>query len=180
MLEKEIETWEVTIKNDNNNLTNTILTAVLFIANCLLSQKAVLLPWVCQMFLEAYGVQQGEDVRSVYIEERERKIKFSSWWLLDHLIVHLHPHMMHKCVHMRFGTVLYRRGAVLLVALSWALSSSQLVPSFEPSKQQHHTSQNNHPNTQITLKGASNIINDFIHEEINKLSPHFSSVSMTV
>jgi len=45
---------------------------VLFVANSLLSQKAVLLPWVCQMFLEAYGVQQGEEVRSVYIEEREK------------------------------------------------------------------------------------------------------------
>jgi len=65
--------------------------------------------------------------------------------------------MMHKCVHMRFGTVLYRRGVDLLVALSWALSSSQLVPSFEPSnqQQQHHTSQNNHPNTETTLKEAS-------------------------
>ena len=171
MLEKEIETWEDTIKNDNDNLTNAILTAVLFVANSLLSQKAVLLPWVCQVFLEAYGVQQGEDVRSVYIEERERKIQFSSRWLLDHLIVHLHPYMMHKCVHMRFGTVLYRRGADLLIALSWALSSSQQVPSFEPSKQQHHTLQNNHPNTETILKEASIIINNFIHEEINKLSP---------
>ena len=153
---------------------------MLFIADSLLSQKVVLLPWVCQMFLEAYGVQQGEDVRSVYIEERERKIKFSSWWLLDHLIVHLHPHMMHKCVHMRFGTVLYRRGVDLLVALSWALSSSQLVPSFEPSKQQHHTSQNNHLNTETTLKEASIIINDLSMRRSINYHHHFSSVSMTV
>ena len=43
-----------------------------FLLQCqlLLSQKAALLPWVCQMFLEAYRVQQGKDVRSVYIEEK--------------------------------------------------------------------------------------------------------------
>jgi len=149
---------------------------VLFIADSLLSQKVVLLPWVCQMFLEAYGVQQGEDV----LYRRERKIQFSSRWLLEDLIVHLHSYMMHRCVHMRFGTVLYRRGADLLVSLSWALSSSQLVPSFEPSKQQHHTSQNNHLNTETTLKEASIIINDLSMRRSINYHHHFSSVSMTV
>ena len=171
-LENDIETWEVTIRRHNDDeLTNAIPTSVIFVAQSLLSQKAVLLPWVCQVFLEAYGVQCSEEVKSVYLEEGDRKIQFSSRWLLDHLIVHLHPYMMHKCVHMRFGTVLYRRGVDLLVALSWALSSSQLVPSFEPSKQEDHKSQGKHPNTETTLKEARAIINDLIHEEIKKLSP---------
>ena len=102
-LENDTETWEVTIRRHNDDeLTNAILTSVIFVAQSLLSQKAVLLPWVCQVFLEACGVQCSEEVKSVYLEEGDRKIQFSSRWLLDHLIV-----MMHKCVHMRFGTVLY-------------------------------------------------------------------------
>ena len=28
--------------------------------------------------------------------------------------------MVHKCIHMKFGTVLYCRGGDVLVALSWA------------------------------------------------------------
>lgn len=80
--------------------------------------------------------------------------------------------MMHKCVHMRFGTVLYRRGADLVVALSWALSSSsQFAPSFQPIKQQDHKSQTKNPNIETTLAEASVIINEILHEEIKKLSP---------
>ena len=151
MLEKEIETWEATIRRqDENTLTNSILTSVIFVAQFLLSQKAVLLPWVCQVFLETYGIQD-EDVKSIDLDEEERKILFSSQWLLEHLIVHLHPYMMHKCVHMRFGTVLYRRGADLLVSLSWALSSSEFGRSFQPSKRDGK-SHNNDPNTETTLK----------------------------
>ena len=52
-------------------------------------------------------------------------MKFTSRWLLYQLITHLDCYMMHKCVHKKLWTVLYRQGGDVIVALSWALSASQ-------------------------------------------------------
>ena len=90
MLLQSIKEWE--IKKDNTStdqLTKAILLSVIYIAKSLLLQKALLLPWVCQ------------------------------------LITHLDGYMMHRCVHMKLGTVLYCKGGDVPVALSWALSASQ-------------------------------------------------------
>ena len=66
---------------------------------------------------------------------------------------------------MKFGTVLFRKGADLLVSLSWALGSLQFPQWSEPTEQQKHAQ---HPNTETTLTEASIIINDLIHKEIKK------------
>ena len=90
-------------------------------------QKALLLPWVCQVFLDVYGIQPSEDTNTVQVtlDVGGSSVKFTSSWLIHQLITHLDDYMMHKCVHKKLGTVLYRQGGDVIVALSWALSASQ-------------------------------------------------------
>lgn len=57
----------------------------------------------------------GEQV----LEGSEGTVKFNSWWLLKQLLVHLHAHMNHTCVHRKFGTLFYRKGGNLLLVLSY-------------------------------------------------------------
>ena len=55
MLLQSIKEWETTMSAENT--TRAILSLVVFVANSLLLQKALLFPWVCHVFLDAYGVQ---------------------------------------------------------------------------------------------------------------------------
>ena len=72
---------------------------------------------------------------------------------------------------MKYGTVLYRKGADILATLSWALSTSNLAGQWsKPEKQKQH---DNYPNAETTLKEASIIMNNLIHDEIKR------SVEMT-
>ena len=48
--------WTVKHRDTTDTLTKSVLRAVLLVANHLLQQKAVLLPHISQVFLEAYGV----------------------------------------------------------------------------------------------------------------------------
>jgi len=169
MLAKSIEKWEnIKIAHNTDTLTSAILSSVLFVAKHLLPHKAVLLPWVCNVFLQAYGVVCTGDInsRQVVLEVGDRSVQFSSRWLLHQLIIYLDVYMMHKCTHMKFGTVLYRKGADMLSTLSWALSTSQLANMcwFEPEIQQKQ------PEAERTLKEASNIVNNLIHNEIKRMS----------
>ena len=108
MLAKPIEEWETTTAYNIDKLTKAILSSVVFVAKHLLAQKAVLLPWACHVFLQAYNVQYT-DIKSVQVnlELKVSSVQFSSRWLLHQLIVHLDAYVMHKCVHMKYGTVLY-------------------------------------------------------------------------
>ena len=55
MLTKSIEEWEATHQAHNTDqLTKAILSSVIFVAKHLLAQKALLLPWVSQIFLNVY------------------------------------------------------------------------------------------------------------------------------
>ena len=134
---------------------------MIFVAKHLLAQKALLLPWVCQIFLNAYT----GDMNSVQVslEVGDSTVQFSSRWLLHQLITFLDVYMMHKCIHMKFGTVLFRKGGDILTALSWALSTP-------PFTNQYPEMQCQNPDTNKTLKEASIIINNLIHEEIKKSS----------
>ena len=182
MLAKAIEVWEATTNAHNTDkLTKAILSSVIFVAKHLLPQKAVLLPWACHVFLRAYGIDCTTDIKSVRVEMRECSVQFSSRWLLHQLIVYLDVYMMHKCVHMKYGTVLYRKGADILETLSWALSISHLADHWSESvKPKHHEK---HPNTEKILKEASTIMNNLIHEEIKKSSqvrPTFDCTSLKI
>ena len=81
---------------------------------------------VMYVFLQAYDVQCIGDIKSVQInlEMVEYNVQFSSRWLLHQLIVYIDAYMMHKCIHMKYDTVLCQKGADILTTLSWALSTS--------------------------------------------------------
>ena len=74
--------------------------------------------------------------------------------------------MLYKCVQMKFGTILYRKGGDLLVSLSWALSTNS---PFEDTTVEHVTPAK-HSDKVAILHNASYMVNDLIHEEINRLS----------
>ena len=77
--------------------------------------------------MESYNDHHAyiDSIKSVklILEFDESVVTFSSRWLLDQLIVYLNCYMLYKCVHMKFGTILYRKGIDPLVSLSWALSA---------------------------------------------------------
>ena len=168
MLAKCIAEWEARkLAHNTDRLTSAILSSVLFVAKHLLPHKAVLLPWVCSVFLQAYGITHTGDIKSaqIVVEVGDGSVNFSSRWLLHQLIIYLDTFMAHKCMHMKFGTILYRKGADMLATLSWALSTSQLADKYwvEPDIQQQQ------PDAERTLTEASNIINKLIHDEIKRV-----------
>ena len=107
MITKATEEWETTNAHNTDTLTKAILLSVIFVAKHLLAQKAILLPWACHVFLQAYDVQYA-DIKSVKVklELGESTVQFSSRWLLHQLILHLDVYLMQKCVHIKYGTVL--------------------------------------------------------------------------
>ena len=119
-LQQNIKAWKNT--NDSIDLhTNAVLSAVLFVAENLIQQKAVLLPWACQIFLQAYcNDQTGSTPTQLTLEVGESSVRFTSQHLLNQLILHLNQYniMLYKCMHKKFGTILYRRGGDILTSLS--------------------------------------------------------------
>ena len=65
--------------------------------------------------------QDHEDI----LEGAEGTVTFSSKWLLRQLVGYLHTHMDYKCVHKKFGTILFKKKGDLLISLSWALDRSE-------------------------------------------------------
>jgi len=105
---------------------------------------------------------QSSPVRSiksacVTIETVDSCVLFSSKWLLNQLIIPIR--MLYKCVHIKFGTVLYHRGADLLVSLSWALGANSLS---EDTSVQHHTSTTKQIDKSSVLHNAAYVVNDLI------------------
>ena len=118
--------WDLKLPRSHNRHTHkATLKVVLYLSDSLLQQGAVLLPTVCQVFLETYGVSHSGSIASVELnlEVGYNTVKFSSRWLLHQLIIYLHPYMEYKCVHRKYGTMLFRRGGDLLTSLSLALGA---------------------------------------------------------
>ena len=94
-----IEIWEHKISDKTaDNLTRAVLHAVLYVAHELTNQRAVLLPHVSKIFLQAYGqikthCQDHEDI----LEGAEGTVTFSSKWLLRQLVGYLHTHGLQMC-----------------------------------------------------------------------------------
>ena len=151
MLSKSIEEWEATCQAySTDQLTKAIFTSVIFVAKHLLAQKALLLPWVCQVFLNTYTCDMNSIQVSLVVGDSTAQ--FSSRWLLHQFITFLDVCMMHKCIRMKFGTVLFRKGGDILTALSWALSTSTSTNQFPEMQCQN-------PDAYKTLKEASIIVN---------------------
>ena len=116
-----------------NKYSQAILQTVIYVANHLLQEKAVLLPWACKVFLQSYESESTGSVTSakVTVETGDSTVILSSRWPLHQLIEHLNYCMSYKCVHMKFGTILYRKGVDLLVSFSWALSTQTQEGEYE-------------------------------------------------
>ena len=111
-LQQNIKTWKNTV-DSTDLLTSAVLSAVMFVAENLIQQKAVLLPWACQIFLQAYSDDQiGSTPTKLTLEVGESCVRFTSQWLLNQLILHLNQYILYKCMHKKFGTILYRRGVI--------------------------------------------------------------------
>ena len=155
--------------NDGNTdkLTKATLQTVIYVANHLLQEKAVLLPWACKVFLKSYESEYAGSVTSakVTVETGDGTVIFSARWLLHKLIEYLNCYMLYKCVHMKFGTILYRKGVDVLVSLSWALSTQST--SQECSDEDHNCVHG--PvieDNKMVLHNAACIVNSLIHKEI--------------
>ena len=169
-LQQSIEEWVSKYNDDNTNkLTKAILEAVIYVARNLLMEKAILLPWACKVFLQAYDTEFAGSIKSaqVKIDIGDSCLLFTSKWLLNELITHLNSYMLYKCVHMKFGTILYRRGVDLLVSLSWALSANSPT---EDTVVKHVTPTTKQSDKLSILHNAAYVVNDLIHEEINRQS----------
>ena len=121
-LQADIKKWNtITHSEETNSLNKAILSAVIFVAENLVSQKATLLPVVCHVFLSSYcDTQPAGSIKSIelILEVGEGSVKFTSSWLLNQLILYLNPYMSYKCVHMKFGTILYHKGGDIMTSLS--------------------------------------------------------------
>ena len=109
-----LKVWKTIIDStDTGLLTNAILSAVLFVAENLIQQKAVIFPWACQVFLHIYCNDQPCSMPiQLTLEVGENNVRFTSQWLLNQLILYLNQYMLYKCMHKKFGTVLYHRGVI--------------------------------------------------------------------
>lgn len=86
-----LKVWKTTIDStDTGLLTNAILSAVLFVAENLIQQKAVIFPWACQVFLHIYCNDQPCSMPiQLTLEVGENNVRFTSQWLLNQLILYL-------------------------------------------------------------------------------------------
>lgn len=135
------------------------------LAQYFLNQQAVLLPSLGNVFLQCYF--KDSDVTcndNPTIELEDSIVHFTNKWLLQQLITKFGTSLSYKCVHPKFGTMLFRRDGDQLTSLSWALGTSS---STLPEITNHlHTE----PSDSVILKKAGAIINTLIHEEIDKLA----------
>ena len=148
-------------------LAKSILHSVPFVANIIQSNKAVLLPQVSRFFLENYISSSNQislDNDKSIINE-EGTVTFNSRWMLYQLKLHLYSHLVHKCIHKKYGTILYRKDGDLLTSLSWALGTN----SFEAGEEFTSNPQHNCPD-EIIVSRAREIINNLILSETMKQS----------
>ena len=102
------------------------------------------------------------------IEVGNTTLKYTSRWLLNQLILNLGIHLDYKCIHKKFGIMLYWRNGDILTSLSWALgtgtdaSTCASMYGHENSLHAIH----DEGERKLILEQASFIVNDLIHNEI--------------
>ena len=163
-LQEDIDFWSGKYNNTTEEPTRSTLHTVITVANYLLQNRALLLPVSSKLFISSYSSDSSQT--DINLDLGDYTIKFSSRWLLNQLIVYLHTYMDYKCIHRKYGTVLFRKNGNLLHSLSWALgtyqdSNTSEVESFLPTS-------NAETSTSI-LEKAGVIINNLIHEESKKM-----------
>ena len=158
-----MESWKITIANDATDaITKAILHTVLYVADEIMHERAVLLPRASQVFLAVYT--ENSACQTVHVlEVGEGTIKYTTQWLLNQIILHLEPFINYRCIHKKFGTLLFRKGGDILTSLSWALGRAQLR---EVDNAYVGVGQNQ--NKVSVLREAGDIVNDLVHAEIAK------------
>ena len=82
--------WDLKLQDPTTDtLTKARLKVVLYLSESLLQQRAVLLPTVCQVFLETYGGSHSGSIVSVELNLEVGDSRFSSRWLLHQLITYI-------------------------------------------------------------------------------------------
>ena len=157
------------LANENTTaVTQATLHAVLYVADEIMHQRAVL-PSVSKVFLAAYTTDSETDSNVHVLEVGEGTVKYTTRRLLNQIILHLQSFINYKCVHRKFGTIIFRKGGDILTSLSWALGRMQLKDSEDGyiiNTNQHCDSKSK---TNV-LREAGDIVNDLIHSEITKQS----------
>ena len=165
-----IDTWKMALTDEKiTAVTQATLHAVLYVADEIMHQRAVLLPSVSKVFLAAYTTDSETDSNVHVLAVGEGTVKYTTRWLLNQIILHLQSFINYKCVHRKFGTIIFRKGGDILTSLSWALGRMQLKDSEDG----YITNMNQHCNSKSkanVLREAGDIVNDLIHAEITKQS----------
>ena len=149
-------------------LTKALLITVVHVAKTILPHHALLLPEASNVFLEAYLRQDSLPTEDVNLEVGEGIIKFTSQWLLNQLVIYLHRYMSFRCIHKKFGTILFRKGGDTLTSLSWAMGRHSYGYGDEASYDLPQRTC--HYNSEHVLEEAGHIVNDILHKEIDKVS----------
>ena len=179
MLRSMVVTWKAEANgNDTGLLTVALLRSVLFVAEHMLQDKALLLPQACNIFLQAYRVNYTGSIRAVQLDLDigDSSVKFSARWLLNQLIIYLSNYMSYQCIHMRIRTILFRKGGNILASLSYALSTAFQTESslptvtdfIKPARPKEIREDGNYKKRVLT--DAVYLVNDLLHDEINKSS----------
>ena len=170
-LNGDIDKWLLAQESSLSQLLRSILEAAIFVGRNLIKNKAVLLSTVSTIFAEAYTgckVTTNASEIALHIETEDCITKFNSRWLLNYLIIYLNDYLQFKCIHKRFGTMLYRRDGDILTSLSWALGAAvvNLTLKFQISE--------------VLYQGAL-CINGILHDKIKRISemPDFHVNSVT-
>ncbi len=154
-----ISIWEYTKSDPNTDkLTKCTLHIVLHLAKALCDNQAMLLPTLSRMFLSMYMDNSSADC---IVDTEEGSVNFTSKWLLKQVLLYLHHHLKFKCVHRRYGTVLFPKNSDLLTCLSWALGRSQNSIDTEVSYEKLSSVDSD----VAILNKAGDIVNDLVHKE---------------
>ena len=170
-LEDLADIWQHVLCDENSDeLTKAMLASVLYVADEFKNHRAVLLPHVSRVFIMKYqdltSTDQSHFLENQMLEGREGTIKFTSSWLLKKLKMHLNKHIECKCIHKKFGTILFKKGGDLLTSLSWALGSAKTDQIHDVTYE--HTPQVKKTPVAEVLREAGNIVNDLLHAEMAK------------
>ena len=147
---------------DTDELTRAVLNTVLFVADEILHERAILLRKAWQVFTKAYLSASNQ----LQLEVGDSTITITSQWLLHQLILYLQAHLSYRCIHRKFGTILYRTGGDLLTSLSWALGS----PKAQATEQFGYSDRGLDINKVNIMHEAGYIMNNLLHNEIRRLA----------
>lgn len=121
-LKSDIALWKYKMTDENTDeLTRAILATVIFVAEKLQQERALLLPQAVTVFLGNYPSPEQD----LELELEYGKVHFSPRWLL---ITYLQPFMNFKCIIRRIGTLLYPQNSDPLKCLTLCLNDTNSYP----------------------------------------------------